>query len=203
MGNYSTSAEPAQGVEDLSFLLSLITGTHKTIDELADSDRSEDGAGWQTTSGSESGEGSDDEVDSDDELEMDLALGEADAQVELAIAAAEDALMGSDGEESDDDLDSSDEEDRAIEAALLSGKKIRLASMGQAGPGGRRDKGDRKRAKKGKGRAQVFESDDDDSSSDDDDGPGRGGGTTWADDDEDYIRGLQVRSLSLLWQLSM
>lgn len=65
--------------------------------------------------------------------------------------------------------------------------------MGTGGPGGRRDKKEKKRAKKGKGRMESSSSEED--SDDDDDGDeammfeGKG---TWADNDEDYIRGLQV-----------
>ncbi|KAK4702219.1 hypothetical protein P7C70_g4007, partial [Phenoliferia sp. Uapishka_3] len=186
-----------KSIDDLSFLLSLIggapAGQHKTIAELDDDDQAEaedeDAAGWNTTSGSEISDGSDDEVDSDDELEMDVALGEADAQVELAMAQAEDVMMGEDsGSASDDSSLSSSDEDRAIEAALLSGAKIRFSSMGQGGPGGRKGIAEKKRAKKGKGKAQQSSSEED--SSDEDAGMFRGKGT-WADDDEDYIRGLQ------------
>ncbi|KAL8284032.1 hypothetical protein RQP46_005145 [Phenoliferia psychrophenolica] len=195
-------ATPGGGtVDDLSFLLSLIgapSGQHTTLDDLADADAAEGDSeleGWNTTSGSSSGEGSDDELDSGDEEETDLALGEADAAVDLAIAQAEDAMM-------DDSIDSSEPsdssaDDRAIEAALLAGGRIRIASMGVAVPGGgRRGKVEKKRARKGKGRAapadEVDSSDEESSDEDDDDeGMFEGQETTWADDDERYIRGLQ------------
>lgn len=81
---------------------------------------------------------------------------------------------------------SSSDEDAAIERALLAGGTIRLSSMGQTGSGGRRHRKERKRAKKGKGRMV-----DSDSDSNDDEHMFEGTGT-WADNDEDYIRGVQV-----------
>lgn len=107
--------------------------------------------------------------------------------VDLAIAAEEDALFDQDAS-FDSSLATSDE-DAAIERALLAGGTIRLSSMGQTGSGGRRDVKERKRVAKGKGK-QVVESESD--SSDDDDAMFEGG-NTWADNDEDYIRGVQVR----------
>lgn len=74
-----------------------------------------------------------------------------------------------------------------IEEALLAGNTVRFSAMGVAGPGGRRGKKEKKTAKKGKGR--YVESDSDDSSDDD---AMFEGNETWADNDEDYIRGLQV-----------
>lgn len=87
---------------------------------------------------------------------------------------------------------SSSDEDDAIEQALLAGKTIRLQSMGQTGPGGRRDRKERKRAMKGKGKAVQWTSSDDDSDDEDGDVDMFVGGNTWADNDEDYIRGVQV-----------
>lgn len=106
-------------------------------------------------------------------------------RVDLALALVEDAEFSL----SESELSSTDDEEssRQIEAALLSGNTVRFSSMGQAGAGGRRDKKEKKRIKKGKGK---WESDD----SDDEMFDGKG---TWADDDDDYIRGVQVRSRSL------
>lgn len=68
--------------------------------------------------------------------------------------------------------------------------------MGKGGPGGRKDQKARKTAKKGKGRMVGSSSSED--SSDEDEGMFKGKGT-WADDDEDYIRGVQVSSST--WRL--
>lgn len=89
-----------------------------------------------------------------------------------------------------------------IEAALLSGSTVRFSSIGMSGPGGRSGKKEKKRAKKGKGKYVSSDSDSDDAeeeeeedeSDDDEMFDGKGRGRTWADNDEDYIRGVQVRN---------
>ena len=103
-------------------------------------------------------------------------------RVDIALALVEDAEIEFSGSE----LSSSDDEEssRQIEAALLSGNTVRFSSMGQSGPGGRRDKKEKKRIKKGKGKWES-------GSSDDEMFDGNG---TWADDDDDYVRGVQVSS---------
>ena len=125
-----------------------------------------------------------------------LHLQTFDGRVDLAIAAAEDALMGSDAPSSEPSgSDDSSDEDRAIEAALLSGAKIRISSIGTAVPGGgggRRGKEAKKRLRKGKARAPSSSEESSEESDDEDDDMFEGGDTTWADDDERYIRGLQV-----------
>lgn len=94
---------------------------------------------------------------------------------------------------------SSGEENAAIEKALLAGQTIRLQSMGQSGSGGRRDRKERKRAAKGKGKAvEVSDSSEDDDDDDDEDLEDDDmfvGDNTWADNDEDYIRGVQVSAV--------
>jgi hypothetical protein len=92
-----------------------------------------------------------------------------------------------------DSSEATSDEDAAIERALLAGGTIRLSSMGQSGRGGRRDAKEKKRAAKGKGKAVVI--DDvyiDDDSEDSDEDEMFEGSNTWADNDEDYIRGVQV-----------
>lgn len=79
-----------------------------------------------------------------------------------------------------------------IENALLAGSTVRFSSMGSAGPGGRRDRKERKRVKKGKGKYVSSDSEEDD----EDDEMFNGKGRSWADNDEVYIRGLQVSLLS-------
>lgn len=111
--------------------------------------------------------------------------------VELAMAA-EHGTASSDFNSSID----SAEEDAAVERALLAGETIRMSSLGASGKGGRRDRKEKKRAKKGKGKMIEYSSTD---SEDDDDGGMFRGEGTWADDDEDYIRGVQV-SLASLWR---
>lgn len=90
-------------------------------------------------------------------------------------------------------------EDYEFENALLSGKTVRLQSIGQGGGGGRKADRERKkermRARKGKGRAvEIVEDEEDGSedSSDEDEGLFEGR-NTWADDDEAFIRRMQVR----------
>ncbi|KAM0791837.1 hypothetical protein ACM66B_004095 [Microbotryomycetes sp. NB124-2] len=171
-------------------------GEHKTLQGLMDDDNEavdNDVEAWQTDSEeSEEGDGSvsedesesttsGEEFDSDDELERDHVLGEADALVELALEAGSDEP---DAVHSADYLDSSissGEEDAILQAALMSGKTIRLSSMGKSGPGGRRDRKERQRARKGKGKAVEFDVDD---SEDDDDDEAMmfSGKSKWDDD---------------------
>lgn len=117
------------------------------------------------------------------------------SSVDLAIAEEEDAIFDV-SQSHDTTFDSSEatsDEDAAIERALLAGGTIRLSSMGQSGSGGRRDIKEKKRAAKGKGKAVVI--DDvyiDEDSEDSDEDEMFEGSNTWADNDEDYIRGVQV-----------
>ncbi|GAA5954955.1 hypothetical protein JCM21900_005945 [Sporobolomyces salmonicolor] len=148
-----------------------------------------------------------DEVDSDVELEMEYSLGDADGRVEHSLS-----LHSSDSSDSSDssfdssvssDTDS-DAESRAIEAALLAGQTLRLQSMGQSGPGGRKAEKERRkermRARKGKGRAEEAwyaekggESDSDEESDEDGEGAfGAGGETSWAERDEMFIDRMQA-----------
>lgn len=93
------------------------------------------------------------------------------------------------GNDSDSSI-SSTSSSLEIEAALLAGSTVRFTSMGMSGPGGRRDRKEKKRVKKGKGK--YISSDSEDDSDDDEMFDGKGAGRTWADNDEDYIRGVQV-----------
>lgn len=213
-GNSPTSSELGgeDHVNDMGFLLRMdgtSGGAQVSIAELEDDRkaREEDGEGWRTTDEEALSDESSDEADSDDELEMDIALGEADAayvpppaslplifhtSVDIAIAKAEDDELGI----SNSDFSSSDEEEasRQIADSLLAGGTVRFSSMGVGGPGGRRGKKEKKQARKGKGKFVdgVSSTDEDDSDADMFEG-----NNTWADNDEDYIRGLQVRPISL------
>lgn len=118
-------------------------------------------------------------------------------------------MMGSDAsseaDEDEEDEDSSDDEAAAIEKALVQGKNVGkkgvptslnlsfFSSFGKAGGEGSRGVAERKRAKKGKGREALSDSEDSEDSDDEDAGMFRGEGT-WADDDEGFIRGIQVSS---------
>lgn len=118
-----------------------------------------------------------------------------DSSVDLAIAEEEDAMfdVSQFHDTSFDSSEATSDEDAAIERALLAGGIIRLSSMGQSGSGGRRDIKEKKRVAKGKGKAVVI--DDvyiDDDSEDSDEDEMFEGSNTWADNDEDYIRGVQV-----------
>lgn len=102
-----------------------------------------------------------------------------------------------------DSSEATSDEDAAIERALLAGGTIRLSSMGQSGSGGRRAIKEKKRVAKGKGKAVVI--DDvyiDEDSQDSDEDEMFEGSNTWADNDEDYIRGVQVSSLLCLRALA-
>jgi len=122
----------------------------------------------------------------------------------------------SSSEDSDSSFDSSvststssSAENRAIEAALLSGRTIRLQSMGTKTSTGsaktaeKARKLEKKRMRKGKGKEQAWyaEKGGDSSDSSDDDvldlseDFGNGGEASWAEQDEDFIARMQVRLL--------
>jgi hypothetical protein len=126
------------------------------------------------------------------------------------------SIESSSDEESDSSFDSSaststtsSAENRAIEAALLSGRTLRLQAMGSKPSLGSAKKAEKerklekKRMRKGKGKEQDWYQekggDSSDDSSDDDDGMldfrgdfGNGGQPSWADEDEDFIAKMQV-----------
>ncbi|GAA5946140.1 hypothetical protein JCM3765_000132 [Sporobolomyces pararoseus] len=152
---------------------------------------------------------SSEEVDSEIELEMDYSLGDADGRVEHSLS-----IESSSEEDSDSSFDSSaststtsSAENRAIEAALLSGRTLRLQAMGSKPSLGSAKKAEKarklekKRLRKGKGKAEQawYEEkggDSDEDSSDDDmldfrGDFGNGGQPSWADDDEDFIAKMQ------------
>ncbi|GAA5936265.1 uncharacterized protein JCM15063_002763 [Sporobolomyces koalae] len=152
---------------------------------------------------------SSEDADSDVELEMDYALGDADGRVEYSMSIE----SSSSEEDSDSSFDSSasnsttsSAENRAIEAALLSGRTLRLHAMGsRPSPGSARKlekerKLEKKRLRKGKGKEQAWYEEkggDSDSDSSDDDvlefgeDYGQGGETSWAEQDEDFIARMQ------------
>ncbi|GAA5906276.1 uncharacterized protein JCM6883_005502 [Sporobolomyces salmoneus] len=152
---------------------------------------------------------SSEDVDSDVELEMEYSLGDADGRIEHSLS-----IESSSEEDSDSSFDSSaststtsSAENRAIEAALLSGRTLRLQSMGSKPSLGSQKKAEKerrlekKRMRKGKGKEQSWyeEKGGDDSSSDEDEDDkldfrgefGNGGEPTWADEDEDFIAKMQ------------
>ncbi|GAA5838450.1 hypothetical protein JCM3766R1_005548 [Sporobolomyces carnicolor] len=153
---------------------------------------------------------SSEDVDSEVELEMDYSLGDADGRVEHSLSIE----SSSSDEDSDSSFDSSDStsttssaENRAIEAALLSGRTIRLQSMGTKPSLGsakkleKQRKLEKKRLRKGKGKEQAwYEEKGDEVSSSDEEGEdrldfrgefGHGGEPNWADEDEDFIAKMQ------------
>ncbi|SCV73428.1 BQ2448_7354 [Microbotryum intermedium] len=199
-------------------LMGSSSGAQKTLNDMVDEAKAEQEDaqdGWRTTSGSEDADGDEDEdeddsegegedeesssgssgaeeFDSNDELERDHALGEADAAIDQAMAYAEEAMMDDASSHLDSSISSGAEND-AIEAALLAGQTIRLSSVGVSGPGGRRDRKERKRAKKGKGR--WVESD---SSGEDEEVRMFTGENTWADNDEEELQDILDTNEGLL-----
>ncbi|GAA5874063.1 hypothetical protein JCM8547_004818 [Rhodosporidiobolus lusitaniae] len=133
-----------------------------------------------------------DEVDSDVELEMEYSLGNADGRVEHSLSLASTSAENTSFDSSLSSSTDSAVEQHAFEAALLSGRPVRISRIGQEGGGGRKAererKKEKKRLRKGKGKVLKFVEQGD---SEEDEDELFAGKDSWAERDEDFVERMQ------------